>query len=53
MIRRERGVIALLDLHYDESLIIEAVPDSLTDDVQENFRKAMSLFSMIDSLPEN
>lgn len=41
----------MLDWHYDEVLIVEPVPDKLTDDVQENFKKAMSLFNMIDALP--
>lgn len=26
--------------------------DSLTDDIEENFKKAMSLFNMIDALPK-
>ncbi len=46
-----KKVSDMLDWHYDEVLIVEPVPDKLTDDIQENFQKAMSLFKMIDTLP--
>ena len=36
-------------IKHDCSVSVDA--DSLTDDVQENFKKAMSLFNMIDALP--
>lgn len=30
---------------------VSAKADSLTDDIEENFKKAMSLFNMIDAVP--